>query len=310
MAFHSFGRNNRSLEGLLPDLSGNYPKICSHYFASVADMADYIAPRPKTRFWLSDGFDETPWRIEFYGNTTWQQALDMARDGWKDGAERVATLRDRINASRPEAPRLARWDVAGSLPSVPRYLAGNPLSMRRAAPMETKRKPVLTLVANFAGNCDVSADSFINRAAVIAATIDAIESAGFSIHLIGAALTRTSDKKMIAEIGITLKEPGQSVDIASVAYGLGHAALFRRLCFAVWGGNLEYRPLGKSLGNATSYPKGNGDCLILPAIDSIASLFQTENDAATRGMESTVIALARQGCPAFREHSQFNLGNR
>src|ERR1700730_14465950 len=99
MAKHIYSRDCRILADILPAITG-YSTISHNHFASIADCAAYVEALPKARYWLSNVYSDDSDRVEFCGGLTWRNALDMARDGWKQGADRAAALRDKVNVSR------------------------------------------------------------------------------------------------------------------------------------------------------------------------------------------------------------------
>jgi hypothetical protein len=237
--------------------------------------------------------------LSFTGGATFPQACDMVLQGWPEGAARVAALRDKINAANPTGPRLIKWDVAGAVANVPRALSGNPLNMRRIDSAKLRRRPVITVVSHYGAIASVDAATMSNRAAVVAAAVDAIEAAGFSCRLI--AWAASTGSKVTVETAVLLKDAGQHVDVARIAFGLGHPAMLRRLTFAVRGSRKECRPMGRTLGytiyDGLTVPDG---CYLLPAIQQLGEEnFETEQAAMSKGLPAVISALQKQGCPAF-----------
>jgi hypothetical protein len=145
------------------------------HFASMADL-ETAAPidRPATA-WTT-----TAWEPGFqvWQGATIRDAHRMASQGWQEGAERCRAIARSITLAQPQKPRVARWDVAGSVASIPRHLAGNPMAMRRTMTDPTKRQPVITLLAPIGASSTVDAREFERAAAVAAAMVDRLETAG------------------------------------------------------------------------------------------------------------------------------------
>jgi hypothetical protein len=233
------------------------------------------------------------------GTRSMPAAIELARTGWPEGAARAAKLRDRINAANPIGPRMVRWDVAGAVPSVPRALAGNPLSMRRIDSARLRRRPVLTLLSDMTCHWGIAGETLTNRSAVVAAIVDAIESAGFSAHVVGLAGVHRDD--LFAQCAVTLKEPEQPADIGRLAFGLGHASMFRRLMFAAYVENTFTKNLGSCLGFPAPLPSIDlpDNTYVLPSVQEAEREFRTEESAATAGLQCLLAALRKQNCPAF-----------
>jgi hypothetical protein len=232
-------------------------------------------------------------------------SIKICRDGWPDGAARASKLRDRINAANPMGPRVVRWDVAGAVASVPRALAGNPLNMRRVDSSRLRRKPILTLLSDMSNNGGVNADAITNRAAVVAAVIDAIEAAGFSCEVV--TFEHSARGALSQIVATTVKEAGAQADIGRLSFALGHASFFRRLAWAAFTCDRFTSDLGDGLGVATQIDEQaanlNG-AFVIPSTEKNSHAFHSEDSAATLGLDFIIGSLRKQNCPAFpREQS-------
>jgi hypothetical protein len=290
--------DNRQFADILPALP---QKTQSHaYFSNVAAFVDYCEKTPN-EFWASSYSPDS--RSSFTGYTTLESAIKLARDGWQSGADRAAEIARNIRITAPHKRRMQGRGMAGAFPHVPRYLAGDPEHMIR--PMNVSASPVVTLVSNMSGNWHVSADAFINRAAVIAAIVDAIESAGFQTNVIAVATTKAHDSSFAFECAVSIKEPGEALDITRLAFASGHVAMFRHMVFKTIAANAINSTLGSSFGTTTDYPDSDipRGTYLLP---QDLTRFATPESAATTGLQFFVDALVKQGCPAFADHAESN----
>ena len=230
-------------------------------------------------------------------------AVKLCREGWPGGAQRASEMRDRINAANPTGPRIVRYDVAGAYPSVARAIAGNPLNMRRIDTAKLRRRPVMTLVSDMAVNWNTDGATITRRAAVVAAVVDAIESAGYACQVLATSAC-ASGNTVAASCAVEIKESGSPVDIGRMAFALGHAAMFRRLCWVTYGESRFTEKLGQSLGTAASlFPSAEmaaKSVYVLPSTLGAAKAFDTDQAAETAGLKYIVDSLAAQGCPAFQ----------
>lgn len=276
------------------------PTTLACYYSSPASLAEHCAKIDRNAAWF-----RYPWKDgdrSKTGSADMAEACDMAINGWPKGAERVAAMRDKIAANIPTQKRIARYGVAGAIPDVPRYLAGNPQHMRRVDTAKARTRPVITLISNMTCNFDVNARYLENRAAVVTAIVDAIESAGYAVNLLAFACGAYSGVSV--QTIVNLKESHDAVDIGRLAYGLGHPAMFRRLSWAVWAEDSFCQEIGEGLGSPQDVP--NTD-LASRHIYTIAGLigdvspFRDADTAATIGLQRLVNSLREQGCPAFRD---------
>jgi hypothetical protein len=289
--------------GNSPDLSRLFPERSWHSsWKSLESFARYIEGLDQKKAWHDSGWEGHG--EEFHGTKDMKEALHLAQNGWKEGVEKIDKLSNMIYALNPELKRPTAYGVAGSTPNVPRAIAGNPLNMRLVEPASSRRRPVLTIVTNMSENCGVSKDRITNKAATIAAIVDQIEAKGFACEVIAGAgssggFWAKSDYSCLTSVMV--KEAHHPLDVARLAFGVGHSAMFRRLVFADWGYEETARQgLGRGLGFAgevsPSKEFAEKHIYIIPVG---ANFFKDEKMSATKGIKWLIDRLARQGCPAF-----------
>jgi hypothetical protein len=297
-----------------PELADLYPdrikdaKECHFaFFRSPESFAAHVAAID-----LNNAWSDTPWQkgstyARFSGTKDMPEALNLAFEGWPDGIKKVAELREKILFARPQAPRLVKHDVAGSLPNVPRLLAGNPLHMKRIEIADSRRAPIITLMADMAVNCDCEAEYITRRAATIAALCDLIEEEGYRAHVVSCAFTMNSiAKKFGAVVATTCKEPYDYADVGRLSFGVGHSAFFRRLMFAVWKGDKDCAPLGEGLGYSQAFqlPEEIRQRRVYMLSTPSAYQFNSDTYAVGDGIKQMIADLTRQGCPCFKQESE------
>lgn len=284
------------LRDLIPEISG-FNRVQLSYWSSPEALAAHVAAINPASCW-----ERVAWKagFDFTGTDIMYQALDMVRKGWPEGAARVAALRDKIVAIAPVQRRYVRYDIAGAIPNVPRYLAGNPQHMRRIDNAVARQRPVITLLSDISALASVRSNSMENRAAVVAAIVDVIEAAGYATELVAFASASKPGTHVITAASV--KASHNTVDLAKIAFALGHPAMLRRLCFATRTGDTFTRELTQSLGRSTELPiEGLSERKIymIPSINSCEAKFADEGTASTAGLAHLISELAKQGCPAF-----------
>lgn len=261
--------------------------------------------------WWSRRNVRNSWSADWNGCDSFDDALDMAIHGWAEGGETIERTRGYIRALNPISPRLQKYGIAGSTPNVPRAIAGNLLNMRVPEAGKSRKKQVITIIYNMCENGGVSADEITNKAAVTAALIDEIEAKGFAVEVISAVVSNGYEYfggnrgQIRAWEFVRIKESHHPMDINRIAFGLGHAAMFRGLFFADMQRNHEFKEIGEGLGSAQSMTtaKEHNEAQIY-SISSAgqpikASLFKDVDTAVTKGLNAIVRELQKQGCPAF-----------
>lgn len=293
---------------VLPVLPDNGLPIARLHFDSLADIAALIPdknPRGDSEHW-------TKADPKFYG-ATMRQALDMACHGWRDGAEQARPLLERVKTSRPTRRTITRYSIAGAVPSVPRYLAGNTLHMRTHERKATSQSPVVTLVAATSAPWFVPGSLFMAQAVAASAIVDRLEDAGFRVEII-AGRRESSDHNGArdgngrnnatghrAEMFFRVKAAQDSLDLDRVVFGLGHPAVHRRLLFAIGEMHAEY---DKALQGCQGYAVGF-DSLERPPgtyiLPGLAALHEKNITEPLAVFDNALAHLRAQGCPGLEE---------
>lgn len=298
----------------LPDIPDNGMGVARLHFDSLGDLAALVSERAPDDAHCIAGWK--PHDKKFHGNArTMADALRMAREGWREGAERARPLLDRVKVARPTKRALVRYDVAGAVPNVPRYLAGNPLNMRTFQRSATSQRPVITIVASTAAPWFIEAETFEGLAVAAMAIVDRLEDSGFRVEIIAgrressetgnnAARKGTGENNKLgyrSEMFFRLKAADDAMDLDRIAFGIGHPAVHRRILFAAGGMHPDYKAsLGGGQGFAIALsplerPPGT---YILP---SLASLHNDNVRDPVAIFDRAVATLRDQGCPGLAE---------
>lgn len=205
-------------------------KRARYFFESVAEMQAWIdRTPPKWRYSESkapsSGYS---WDL----STDYEGACKLARDGWIEGAQRVQDALKVFTLATP-APD-TRTDVYGFRPHVPRYCAGAPDSMvRYAREAQNGRGKVLTLIVPINANCFTDARCMANFGTAIAQYVNQMETEGARVELIAAMTNELRNHGWRLSFAVRVKYAEQPLDLAVLAFAIGHPAFFRRLCFAL-----------------------------------------------------------------------------
>jgi hypothetical protein len=155
----------------------------------------------------------------------------MASVGWPEGAQKAQEALKALNTRTP-APD-TKVDFYGFRPHVPRFCAGAPDNMIRHAPVaDMGCGKVLTLYVSVVANAFTDARYMANYGVAIAQYVNQLETDGMRVEVI-ACITATSRKhgwRMTFSVGV--KAADQPLDLAVLAFAIGHPAMLRRLYFA------------------------------------------------------------------------------
>jgi hypothetical protein len=174
--------------------------------------------------------------IEFTGTNSWEDAMRLAHNGWREGAERAAAITRRLEARIIH--RIVRddytFDVEGLAFHLDRYLAGEPehfIRIDESTVQGTDRH--VRIAVNNAISCGVKPEAVITRGAILTALVELLEYAGMGVELwlVDAAAKSSSETRPVFVYSVKLKAYDQPLDPPRIAFALAHPSSLRRLGF-------------------------------------------------------------------------------
>lgn len=202
----------------------HYRVMCDN----LEDVQHWLRTSPRT--WSSNSSQSLAAGREWTLGVNYEQALELARKGWSEGAK---DLSSRLEAHMPPRDKEDSWryDVAGELPDIGRFLAGDPAHMRRHGHPKG-HKPILAIAVNIRLMCSVKASAMANYGAALVAVIDRLEHMGRRVELTATFATQQSYSRV--SCGWTVKKAEDPMDLAAVAFSIAHPAASRRIGFAMY----------------------------------------------------------------------------
>ena len=199
----------------------------AYRFDSLRAVGEYVRDTKKT--WRARESTSAEALQDWDLGAGYEGAVRMAVEGWDAGAKRaqraLATL-----APLTSRPRQV-ISMAGSRPHVALYCAGSPAHMIRRATDGTGTRKVMTLIVPVNANGFVSAPSMANLGVAIAQYVRQLEAQGTRVELLGAICSEVSGAR-VSHVW-TVKRADQPLNLAVVAFSIGHPAMFRRIGFAL-----------------------------------------------------------------------------
>lgn len=139
-------------------------------------------------------------------------------------------------------------DVAGSLPNVPAYLAGQPLSMRRRARVEREAAP-LTVTVDLSSSASIGPDVIRKRGAAILALVRILATRRPVTLWVGAAIGNAERQKDYNASWVRMET--SPMDLARCAHMLTHPSVSRGILYGTTTADCG--------GSQTSIPWAYGD---------------------------------------------------
>lgn len=171
---------------------------------------------------------------KFRGTASWDEAKQLADDGWAKGRAKVAANLAAIfesgAASLTSMPAVTH-EVGGAYPDVPLYVAGEVAHMVNEGDDQLGHRPIIRLLIDLTASCAINQSQLANRGAAVAALVDQIESAGNSCE-VWCTFATESNRKLFAPL-ISVKTAGAPLPIDELAFAIGHPSMLRRVMFAL-----------------------------------------------------------------------------
>lgn len=212
-------------------------KRAAYHFDSALEMSEWIDRTPKT--WTnadSSHAEGCDYRWDL--NAGYDGACELARLGWIEGAERA---QEALKAFAPQTPKPdTRTDVYGFRPHVPRFCAGAPDSMiRHTNVAENGSGRVLSLIVPINASAATDARYMANFGVGVAQYVNQLETDGTRVEVIGCFVnswdrpSERSERDWRVTFSWVIKNADQPLDLAVMAFSVGHPAMFRRIGFAL-----------------------------------------------------------------------------
>ena len=181
----------------------------------------------------SAGFSSYEGRDEFAG-MPYTEALAIAKQGgaWAKGARDLAAVKlSQFDIDTEIVAPILNASVAGFAPNVPAFLAGQPDCMFSMQD-EVTREKVIKMTVTCNACYEIEAETFFYRGRAILAAIVELEKQGYSVELTALMSSTPSRKSNLQETwAVRIKNAGESLSVASLAFALCSAAFQRRLNF-------------------------------------------------------------------------------
>jgi hypothetical protein len=166
------------------------------------------------------------------------EAVEVARQGWPEGWQRMKALRDAIfgrMGSRVQKD-LVQFRIAGGAVNVGRFLSGRPdcfaARVRSNQVKDLRSRKVVRMIVNVGARASVSADTIFARGAAALTLVEALERAGMRVQVDMITLAADGLGKHI-RLACRLKDVGKVVQLDKLAFCLAHPALHRKLNFSL-----------------------------------------------------------------------------
>lgn len=172
----------------------------------------------------------------WFGTASWEEMLTVVHR-WDDGAKDVERMRVAImtGAEKSRVKRVQSPTPPGTI-DIAGIISGDPgagFTQRRRTTQTTKQRgKVIRVALNVCCAGGVTADTIKRRGAAVLALVDMLQDRGLRVEIIGLMATGSRTSSAIWECRWTVKRADQKVSLASLAFGLAHPSMLRRVMFS------------------------------------------------------------------------------
>jgi len=202
---------------------------------------------------------------EFNGCITHDQACNLAEFGWPDGRRYMSEVDFDIDPNAKDfvvENEQRIHDVCGSIPDVPRAIAGDPCCMVEIQQSESPTK-IVPILIDITTPAITSTDSIMRRGGAVVSWLDHLENKGWSTELT-VRLSATHDEKKIMSQHVVVKQAGEPFDTDRLLFIMAHPAGLRRLMFHLQDLTPDSAVVGSGRGSYST--KNVTDCTFVPPL--------------------------------------------
>jgi hypothetical protein len=202
-------------------------KSIRYQYESLVEFGDFCRDAP--RKWRSKSSLDEVRDYQWDLGLGYDGAVLLAQNGWIEGAQRA---QDALKVFTPATPQPdTAIDFYGFRPHVPRFCAGAPDNMIRhdnTPRMGTGR--VVTLLVPIASMWWTRADAMANFGIGVAQYVNQMEVQGLRVEVL-VGFAQSFGRLRVSHVW-AVKNADQPLDLAVLAFAIGHPAALRRLGFA------------------------------------------------------------------------------
>lgn len=175
--------------------------------------------------------------IAWSGTDSWQDAADMAMNGWQGMSHHLDGVIEAVRQRMGEVDGLhnvRRLDLVGTMPDVDRFLRGEIECMWDDLLIEEPHDgKVFTMIVDGTSRSDIDPADTLKRGAVLCGLVEAMNMLGYAMDIYVEHTWKLS--KSGADTFHTLlchvSHAGEPFDLSRVMFAIGHPAWNRRIAF-------------------------------------------------------------------------------
>jgi hypothetical protein len=258
-------------------------------YRSIGELVDCLGQFETLTYSRGAGGDR------WWGADSMGEALAFARDGWDDALPELDAVISSGISDGEAVGFSSRLDVAGGVPDVGLYLAGDPECLRTAVLAEVRR-PVVQMIIPSMVSGSVSESALRTHAAALAAVTVQARAMGVGLEVLSAQCSNRRDGTSYC-VTVPVADSRWSTPDGVLSFFMGHPALMRWVGFGSidyfttpghrrkitggYGGPVQGLAFKRADGSAHPWARSGGGVVVAPE----------PNETAGRSAESIAASL-------------------
>jgi hypothetical protein len=199
-------------------------------FRSIEEFLDAVANRPSQ---MADRYSRG-YHPQFTLTDSFDEALTLAKLGWREGAAKAREMSQRLSGSFPGEVRNRReWRpqvYGGGTLNVASYLQGRPDCYSHRSFQRADK--FVRIVMNIGALASVEPETMIARGVAAAALTDYLELNGYRVSILMVSKCSRGLGDYSIGLSVPLKNYNEALDLDRVVFFTAHPASLRRLVFS------------------------------------------------------------------------------
>lgn len=199
-------------------------------FNSIGEFVEFITNTPLNKKYEPDSHETGKSAKNWTLTSTYDEALNLLLKGWTNASEKMTKALSIAPKPAMVTRQRSVYSVAGHSASVPRYLQGVPTNMISSAP-DRRKQPVVTINHSITYASIWKAEDILNEGIKALQVVQAIEASNRNVKLNIVCIARDGATGLKRGFKITIKQPGERLNISKMAFPLAHPSMIRRIFF-------------------------------------------------------------------------------
>lgn len=198
-------------------------KTAIREFNSIGELTSFLSNTKPNGKYFNESMTVSQ---KFSMTSSYKEALDLLLYRWTKASEKMTNeLKVAIKPATIKRQRSV-YSVAGHSASVPRYLQGIPTNMISSVP-DRRKQPVVVINHSIVYHSKWKAENILAEGIKALQLVQAIEASNRNVKLNIVCLAE--DSSLIRGFKVTIKQPGERLNISKMAFPLAHPSMLRRI---------------------------------------------------------------------------------